>query len=521
MQKAVAYARFSSENQRTESIDAQLRAIRKYCEDNKISLVKTYRDEAKSAVTADRPAFQQMIADSEDGDFDFVIVHKFDRFSRDRRDSIMYKTMLQKRGIRVISVSEPLNDSPESVILESVIEGMAQYYSMNLSREVMKGLKENALNCKHIGGKPLFGYAVDPETHRYMIVEDEAVAVRYMYDAVIRGVGYSEIINYLDTGGFRTRCGNPFSKTTINAMLQNEKYMGTYVFTMKVGKNMKKRRTQKKSNDPEEVIRIPHGVPAIVSEETFLKVQEIIGNRRNKNVNRQAKEVYLLAGKIRCGECGAAYCGSRKYSGRNKTLHVTYRCNNRTMKTSKECSNTEVNRGRIEEYVLGVLSDVIFNEKIVPDIIAKYNNEVSETAKEKRDLIRSMEHRVKMLENNISNVVNVIAHSGSSHLLDKLDSLESEQTELLQKIHDEKLKIIEAAVDDNVVREAFLQAKALFESGQLADMRYLINLYLNEVTIYKDRIEVSINALPGYILPNKQTLDVDVSAERKRKNGGS
>ena len=515
MLKAVAYARFSSDNQRTESIDAQLRAIRKYCEDNKISLIRVYRDEAKSAVTADRPAFQKMIADSEEGGFDFVIVHKLDRFSRNRKDSIVFKALLKKRGIKVISVSEPLNDSPESVILESVIEAMAQYYSMNLSREVLKGLKENALHCMHTGGKPLFGYAVDPETQRYVIVEDEAIAVRYMYDAVLRGVGYSEILDYLRAGGFKTRNGNDFGKTTIYHMLQNEKYMGTYVFTMHVGKDMKKRRAQKCSTDPEKVIRIPNGVPAIVSEETFMKVQEIIGKRSNKSGNEQAKEVYLLAGKVRCGECGAAYCGSRKYSGRNKNLHVTYRCNNRSRKTARECRNIEINRDRLERYVLDLLSDVIFDEKVIPDIIEKYNDEVSAAAAEKRDLIRSMEHRINVLESNIGNILNVISQSGSQRLLEKLDDLEREQNDLLLKIEEEKKNIKEASVDEKIIKEAFYRAKKMFESGELEDMRHLINLYLNEVVIYLDRIEVSINALPGYTLPNDKTLDVDVTAERK------
>ena len=148
--RAVAYARYSSDNQREESIDAQVRAIKEFCKKEKIDLIKIYKDEAKTATTDDREDFLNMISDSSYKNFDAVIVHKLDRFARNRYDSAFYKKKLKENGARVISVLEYLDDSPESVILESVLEGMAEYYSKNLSREVMKGMKETALQCKHL-----------------------------------------------------------------------------------------------------------------------------------------------------------------------------------------------------------------------------------------------------------------------------------------------------------------------------------------------------------------------------------
>jgi Site-specific recombinases, DNA invertase Pin homologs len=132
--RVAVYARFSSDNQRDESIDAQVRAIRKYCEDNGYIVVKVYIDRAKSATSDKRPAFQQMIADSALGLFDVVMVHKLDRFSRDRYDSAVYKHKLKKNGVRVFSVLERLDDSPESIMMESVLSGMAEHYSKNLAR---------------------------------------------------------------------------------------------------------------------------------------------------------------------------------------------------------------------------------------------------------------------------------------------------------------------------------------------------------------------------------------------------
>jgi len=148
--KAVLYARFSSDNQREESIDAQLRALREYCERNGIVVIHEYCDRARSATTDDRPEFLDMIADSKTKDFDFIIVHKLDRFSRNRYDSAYYKRELKKNGVALISILEYMDDSPESVILESVLEGMSEYYSKNLAREVMKGMKESAMQCRAV-----------------------------------------------------------------------------------------------------------------------------------------------------------------------------------------------------------------------------------------------------------------------------------------------------------------------------------------------------------------------------------
>ena len=123
--KVALYARFSSDNQRSESIDAQVRAMSNFCKQNHWQIVATYTDEARSATTDNRPQFQQMISDSSKGIFEIVLVHKLDRFSRDRYDSAIYKKRLKKNNVRLCSVLERMDDSPESIMMESVLEGMA------------------------------------------------------------------------------------------------------------------------------------------------------------------------------------------------------------------------------------------------------------------------------------------------------------------------------------------------------------------------------------------------------------
>ena len=155
---AVIYARFSSHNQRDESIDAQERACRDYAKRKGLNVIDLYADRAKSGTNAERDEFQRMIKDSAEGNFRYLIVHKLDRFSRDKYDAVIYKRRLKANGVIILSVTENLDDSPESIMLESVIEGMAQYYSKNLAREVKKGQIETALQHTHLGGTPPLGF---------------------------------------------------------------------------------------------------------------------------------------------------------------------------------------------------------------------------------------------------------------------------------------------------------------------------------------------------------------------------
>ena len=149
---AVIYARYSSDNQREESIEGQLRECKEYADQNGITVVRTYIDRALSAKTDSRPQFQQMIHDSATHTFEAVLVWKLDRFSRNRYDSAHYKRILKNNRVHVVSVTEPISNTPEGIMLESLLEGMAEYYSAELAEKVSRGHKENALKAKFNGG---------------------------------------------------------------------------------------------------------------------------------------------------------------------------------------------------------------------------------------------------------------------------------------------------------------------------------------------------------------------------------
>jgi len=158
----IIYARYSSDNQREESIDGQIRECKEFAEKNDIRIIDTYIDRALSAKTDNRPSFQQMIKDSSKGLFDVIIVWKLDRFARNRYDSARYKAQLRKNGVKVISANENISEGSEGIILESVLEGMAEYYSADLSEKVIRGLTENAIKCKFNSDPITFGFNFEP-----------------------------------------------------------------------------------------------------------------------------------------------------------------------------------------------------------------------------------------------------------------------------------------------------------------------------------------------------------------------
>jgi DNA invertase Pin-like site-specific DNA recombinase len=176
----VIYARYSSDNQREESIDGQLHECQAFAEKQGITIIDTCIDRAMSAKTDDRPQFQQMIIDSEKKLFDVVIVWKLDRFSRDRYDSAHYKPLLGKNGAKVVSATEPISNDASGILLESMLEGMAEYYSAELSEKITRGLTDNVLKGKYNRQHIPLGLRID-EDRCFTIDEKTAPLVLEMF----------------------------------------------------------------------------------------------------------------------------------------------------------------------------------------------------------------------------------------------------------------------------------------------------------------------------------------------------
>lgn len=471
--KVAVYARYSSDNQRDESIDAQLRSIKAYCENKGYTIVKIYIDEGKTATTDDRPQFLEMIRDSELQIFNLVIVHKLDRFARNRYDSAFYKRALKLNAVRVVSVLEQLDDSPESVILESVLEGMAEYFSKNLAREVMKGMKETALQCKHTGGTPPLGYDVAKDK-TYKINPGEAKIVQFIFDWYSSGHSYGDIINECNLRGWKTKLNKPFGNNSLYGILKNEKYMGIYIYNRASASNNGKRNNHL-SKPVSEQIRIEGGIPQIVPKDTFERVRKRMeSNAKGRN---KAIENYLLSGLIKCGKCGGAMVGNRKYSKGN--LYVNYECS--TRKRTKQCDMHSVSKIETEELVVNKIKDILFNN--IDDLVEKtfrYMNENSSLLQEDKKIY---EKELKKVDEKINNIIAAISDGMYNSSMKKtLTELENKKAELLISI---ELANQPIDIDKKDIRSFIL-------SHTKKDDETLIRTFIEKVVVYPDTVNVHL-----------------------------
>ncbi|MBE6850956.1 MAG: recombinase family protein [Ruminococcus sp.] len=482
--RVAQYARFSSDNQRTESIDAQLRAMNQFCKQQHWQVVATYTDEARSATTDNRPQFQQMIADSGKGLFDIVLVHKLDRFSRDRYDSAIYKKRLKKNNVQLCSVLERIDDSPESIMMESVLEGMAEYYSRNLGREVMKGMKETALQCKHTGGCPPLGYDVG-EDRRLVINQHEAEAVKAIFEMFAEGYGYSAIVDYLNAHGYMTKRGHNFAKNSLYEILSNEKYTGVFVFN-KAASRSDNRRNNHAYKTSDKIIRVEGGCPAIITKTLFEKVQRIKASNRRNTGRYHSKEFYLLTGKVYCGVCGKRIQGNLRFSGERKNRLCTYRCD----EPKQLCKNKENNKDYLDAYVADLLRQKIFNKtalrrriNAVNRYIATYNAEFDEH----HESIKGELDEVTIALANIT----VAIEKGilTNTLVERSETLEQRRNEL-------QVQLVSLRRFEPLQLEDYLHLIDDYRTmdRNTVEFRSFVQTYISKVVTYPYYIEVVLDA---------------------------
>ena len=278
MKTAVIYARYSSERQTEQSIEGQVRECTEYAARNDIVIIDTYIDRAMTGTNDNRTDFQRMIKDCSKRAWDIILVYKFDRFSRNKYETAIHKKTLRDNGIKLISVKENIPDSPEGIILESLLEGMAEYYSAELSQKVRRGMRETRIKGNYTGGHVMYGYKV--ENNKYVIHEEESSVVRRIFNQFAANVYVKDIISDLHKDGITNR-GKPFARNTVYKMLKNEKYNGVYRYGDEIYTEL---------------------YPRIVPEDIFEMVR--VKTEENKYGKHDSEVIYLLKNKLRCGCCG-------------------------------------------------------------------------------------------------------------------------------------------------------------------------------------------------------------------------
>ena len=353
----VIYARYSSDRQTEQSIEGQLKECYEYARRNGYTVVGEYIDRAISGTTDHRPEFLRMIADGDKKLFQAVLVYQLDRFARNRYDSATYKAKLKKNGIRVLSARENISDDASGVLMEAVLEGMAEYYSVELSQKIRRGMDINAEKCLSTGGNLALGFRVDSEKH-IQIDPDTAPVVQKIFEMYASGQSMADIIRYLNANHIKTSYGNEFNKNSLNRILRNKRYIGVYTY----------RGTE-----------TPDGLPRIISDDLFYEVQDMMDKKKKAPARAKAFENYILSTKLFCGYCQAAMTG---ISGTSKTgtKYHYYQCV--TNRRDKSCHKKAVSKAYVEDLVIKETRKLLTKENI--DRIAKEVVRLCEQEKDTR-----------------------------------------------------------------------------------------------------------------------------------------
>lgn len=450
------YMRYSSDRQSEQSIEGQLRDSVAFCKLRKYRIRAIYVDRATSARKdiEKRVNFLQMISDSEKRHWEYVIVWKLDRFARSRNDSAVYKMKLRKNGVKVVSVTENISENPEGIILESVLEGMAEFYSAELSQKITRGLNESAMKCQSVGGHIPLGYRI--ENQKFVIDPLTAPIVQKAFELYAQGWTVADICRDFNKRGYKTAKNAEFNRNSFKRMFKNKRYIGIYTY-----KDME----------------IEGGVPAIVSKDLFDEVQARLKMNGQAPARGKAKVDYLLSGKIFCGHCGAPMNGNSG-TGRSGTVHHYYTCY--TRKRHGNCRKKSLPKDLIESWVASDALELLTRELIeeIADIA------VAQTEEDIRQNTRLPELIAKRddIQKSITNIASAIEKGVASEtLMNRLTELEKEKKQIEKDIISEEKGIF------RLDREQVIYWLMQFADGDINDEKFkrqLIDLLVNSVTVW-------------------------------------
>lgn len=482
---AVIYARFSSHSQTEQSIEGQLAACYAFAEREGYTVIGEYIDRAISARTDDRPDFQRMIADSGKHTFEVILVYQLDRFSRNRYDSAVNKQKLKKNGVRVVSARENITTDASGVLMEAVLEGMAEYYSAELAQKIRRGMDINGAKCLATGGQPALGYRVD-ETKHYQIDENTAPTVVKIFEMYASGMTVAQITSELNRLQIKTSTGAEFNKNSLRKMLTNKRYIGIYTYKGK---------------------ETPGGIPRIVSDELFFKVAEMMEKNKKAPARARAKEEYLLTTKLFCGHCKEMMTG---ISGTSKTgaIHNYYTCNGRK---KKQCTKKNVQKELVEDRVIALARAQLTDENIAK--IAQAVAALCEKEKENGDYKRLDKLR-RDTEKQKANLVDALKYGKATEtLLEEIAKLEDSLEGIDRQMVIEKAKCLDLTEPEITF---FLKGLRGGDINDVAYRRALIAVMVNAIYLYDDgRLTVIFNSSDKPVEVTDSLLDgIEADAEK-------
>ena len=463
---AVVYARYSSHRQGEQSIEGQLTEAKKYADAHGLTIIHEYCDRAQTGRNDNREQFQLMLADAAKHAFDALIVWKTDRIGRNKEEIALNKYHLKKNGVKIHYIAEMIPDTPEGIILEAVIEGMAAYYSEQLSQNIRRGQRASAAKAQSTGGNRPLGYKTGPDK-KFIIDPETAPTVRLVYELYAQGQTITQIIRVLNSRGLRTKQGKPFTNNSLRTVLKNEKYIGVYSY--------------------KDEIRIEDAIPPIVEPELFYKVQEMLRYNQKAAAHKNSKADYLLTEKLFCGKCGAMMIG---VSGTSKTgaRHHYYYC---TRQRKKLCDKKPVRRVWIEELVLDYVIALVHNEELL-DFIAENTYQYYLAQNTESAYTESLRKALADVEKATANLLRAIeAGIFNDATKQRMDELDEQKTELQGALSAAKLREDLGLKKEHIVY--FLHRFADMDYTDEACQKQLIRTFVNSVFVYDDKVVLTFN----------------------------
>ncbi len=450
MKEAVIYARYSSDRQNEMSIEGQIEECHRYAKEQGMVITREYVDRAQSATSDKRPNFLRMIRDSKDRCFEIILVYQLDRFSRNKNDSGYYKKILADNGVKVVSAKEQIASDSSGVITEGLLEVFADYFSKQLAEKVHRGMYQRAEQCKYNGGTMTFGYTTDKDGY-YIPDEKLAPIVKEIFERAATEETAKSICDDLNQRGIRTTRGNQFSKNSLQNILRNEKYKGIYIF-----------------GD----VRIPGGIPRIVSDEVFDEVQQTLKQRSHKH--RPAEEDYLLTGKLFCGHCKSPMMGTSGTSSTSKVYRY-YICYDE----GKSCKKKPVNKERLEQKVLAECRKAI-SDKSIEDAVQMIKEQNIQD-QDSPEIIR-LNGEIKSLEDKIARLLNQIEDGlGSARAAKRLAEREEQLEGLYAQLRIEKSKQIKLTPEK---ARDFLRRLRRGSKDNIEYQKMLVHIFVDRIYLY-------------------------------------
>lgn len=466
MKTAVIYARYSSDSQTEQSIEGQLRVCQQYAKNNDILIVDTYIDRAMTGTNDLRPDFQRMIKDSSKKQWDYVIVYKLDRFSRNKYETTIHKHTLSNNGVKVLSAMENIPDTPEGIILESLLEGMNQYYSAELSQKVNRGLKESYIKGQFTGGVQIYGYEVKDKKNYIHPVEGEIV--KEIFDKYSKGITAVLIAEDLKKRGIRTNAGKFITDKQIYKMIANTKYNGKVQHGDTVYTNI---------------------YPAIVDDDIWQRVQKI--RNANKHAPGRKKEIYdfILSGKLICGDCKTMMVGE---SGTSSTgdKYYYYNCLSRRRKKSN-CKFKAIHKQVLEDDIMAITWKLLCDTQTITEL-AKQILKRHENATKQNINIKALTNKRDGLLKASNNLISAIEQGIITEQTKiRLKELEAQISQLDFEIEQEKQRTYSFLTQEKI--EDYLKGVICGDIDDIGTRKKIVNQFIREIVVYEDKVVITYN----------------------------